>query len=249
LPLDRGRDECNRENVKDAMRRVPVTRHSKERGVVRAGRPPRRLAGEVDARILDAARRLFLERGLEGTSVDEIASLARAGKPTIYARFPSKETLFTAVVMRAVHASIERFESDAPTGANVEERLESVGVTILKWVLVSETIGMIRLAIAEARRLPHLASQVSRMARERGEEAFARLLGEVAQSDELGKLPAFAPERLATTTRFFRDLVVLPLFLRALYGEKLKVLHAEIGPQVARSVAFFLAACRHDGVN
>jgi AcrR family transcriptional regulator len=81
--------------------------------VVRAGRPPRRLAGEVDARILDAARRLFLERGLEGTSVDEIASLARAGKPTIYARFPSKETLFTAVVMRAVHASIERFESDA----------------------------------------------------------------------------------------------------------------------------------------
>jgi hypothetical protein len=87
------------------------------------------------------------------------------------------------------------------------------------------------------------------MARERGEEAFARLLGEVAQSDELGKLPAFAPERLATTTRFFRDLVVLPLFLRALYGEKLKVLHAEIGPHVARSVAFFLAACRHDGVN
>jgi AcrR family transcriptional regulator len=229
------------------MRRVPVTeRHSKERGVVRAGRPPRRLAGEVDARILDAARRLFLERGLEGTSVDEIASLARAGKPTIYARFPSKETLFAAVVMRAL--PIEQFESDAPTGASVEERLESVGVTVLKWVLVIETIGMIRLAIAEARRLPHLASQVNRMARERGEEAVARLLGEVAQSDELGKLPAFAPERLATTTRFFRDLVVLPLFLRALYGEKLKVLHAEIGPHVARSVAFFLAACRHGGV-
>jgi AcrR family transcriptional regulator len=201
----------------------------------------------VDARILDAARRLFLERGLEGTSVDEIASLARAGKPTVYARFPSKETLFTAVVMRAVRASIERFESDAPTGASVEERLESVGVTVLKWVLVIETIGMIRLAIAEARRLPHLASQVNRMARERGEEAVARLLGEVAQSDELGKLPAFAPERLATTMRFFRDLVVLPLFLRALYGEKLKVLHAEIGPHVARSVAFFLAACRHGG--
>src|ERR1700732_4607440 len=184
LPLSGQRDGCNREHVKDAMRRIPAAeRHSKARRAVRTGRPPRRLAGEVDARILDAARRLFLERGLEGTSVDEIASLARAGKPTIYARFPSKETLFTAVVMRAVHASIERFESDAPTGANVEERLESVGVTILKWVSVSETIGMIRLAIAEARRLPHLASQVSRMARERGEEAVARLLGEVAQSD------------------------------------------------------------------
>ncbi len=71
---------------------------------------------------------------------------------------------------------------------------------------------------------------------------------ETAQSDELGSLPAFAPERLATTTRFFLDLVVLPLVLRALFGEKLKQLRAEIDPHVARSVAFFLAACRHGGV-
>ena len=232
------------------MRRVSAAeRHSKARRAVRTGRPPRKLAGEVDARILDAARRLFLERGLAGTSVDEIARLARAGKPTIYARFPDKETLFTAVVSRAVLASIDRFESDAPTGVSVEERLESVGVSILKWVLVSEDIGMIRLAIAEARRFPDLASRVNQMARERAEEALVRLLSEVAQSDELGKLPAFAPKRLATTTLFFRGLVVMPLLMRALHGEKLKVLHAEIGPHVARSVAFFLAACRHDGVN
>ena len=77
--------------------------------------------------------------------MDEIARLARAGKPTIYCRFPSKEALFTAVVMRAMLASIERFESNVPTGASVEERLESVGATILRWILVSETIGMIRL--------------------------------------------------------------------------------------------------------
>jgi AcrR family transcriptional regulator len=231
------------------MRKVPAPeRHSKARRAVRTGRPPRKLAGEVDARILDAARRLFLERGLGNASVDEIARLARAGKPTIYARFPGKETLFTAVVLRAVLASIERFEIDAPTGASVDERLKSVGVNILKRVLVSENIGMIRLAIAEARRFPDLASRVNQMARERAEEALVRLLGEVAQSDELGKLPAFAPKRLATTTLFFRGLVVLPLVLRALYGEKLKVLHEEIEPHVARSVAFFLAACRHDGV-
>src|SRR5580704_2226779 len=121
-------------------------RHSKARRAVRTGRPPRKRAGEVEARILDAARRLFLERGLAGTSVDEIARLARAGKPTIYARFPSKETLFTAVVLRTILASIERFESDAPTGASVGKRLERVGVSVLKWVLASETIGMIRLA-------------------------------------------------------------------------------------------------------
>ena len=219
------------------------------RRAVRTGRPPRELAGEVETRILDAARRVFLERGLAGASMDEIAWRACAGKPTIYARFPNKEALFTAVVMQNVAANLARFEDHTPTGATIEERLESVAITILQWVLVSDAVRLMRVAIAEARRFPDLASSVHRMARERAAETVARLLAEAAQSDELGTLPAFDPERLTTTTRFFQDLVLMPLLIRALFGEKLKPLRAEIGPHVTRSVAFFLAACRHGGVN
>jgi AefR-like transcriptional repressor, C-terminal domain len=105
-----------------------------------------------------------------------------------------------------------------------------------------------RLSIAESRRFPELASSVHNMARGRGLEAVGRLLAEAAQSAELGNLPAFAPQRLATTAELFVDLVVFPLLLRALHGEKLKSLCAEIEPHVTRSVAFFLAACRHGGV-
>ena len=36
--------------------------------------------------------------------------------------------------------------------------------------------------------------------------------------------------------------------MRALLGEKLKTLQPEIEPHVARSAAFFLAACRLGGV-
>jgi AcrR family transcriptional regulator len=179
--------------------------------------------------------------------MDEIAGLARAGKPTIYARFPTKEALFTAVVMRSVADNIARFETYVPTGETIEEGLASLGKTVLRSILVGDTIGLMRLAIAEARRFPDLASDVYRMARERGKEALARLLGEVAQSDEFGRLSTFAPERLATTTAFFQELVFMPLILRALFGEKLETLCAEIGPHVARAVAFFLAACRHGG--
>src|SRR6476660_6459369 len=108
----------------------------KKRVASRTGRPPRELAGEVEARILDAARRVFLERGLAGGSIDEIAELACAGKPTIYARFPGKEALFTAVVMRNVAANIARFENYAPTGASIQERLASLGAAVLHWLLV-----------------------------------------------------------------------------------------------------------------
>jgi hypothetical protein len=107
---------------------------------------------------------------------------------------------------------------------------------------------LMRISIAEARRFPELASSVHHMARGRGLEAVGRLLAEAAQSAELGNLPAFAPQRLAKTAELFVDLVVLPLLLRALHGEKLKSLCAEIEPHVTRSVAFFLAACRHGGI-
>jgi AcrR family transcriptional regulator len=217
------------------------------RRVVRTGRPPREFAGEVEARILDAARQVFLERGLAGASVDEIAARARAGKPTIYARFPGKEALFTAVVMRNV-AQVTDSQPHPPVGANIEERLASVGLAVLQQALTSDTIGLMRLGIAESPRFPDLGNSVHRQARERGVEAVGRLLGEVAHSNELDRLPAFAPERLALTTRFFLDLVLLPMMMRALFGEKLKTLHAEIEPHVARSVAFFFAACRSGGI-
>jgi AcrR family transcriptional regulator len=205
------------------------------------------LAGEVDARILDAARRVFLQHGLAGASIDEIASLARAGKPTIYARFSGKEALFAAVVMSNVAAAIERFGSNVPAGATIEDRLKNLGATILHWVLTHH-VDLMRLAIAEARRFPDLASNVHQMARQRGEDAVGRLLSEAARSDPLGAAPALAPERLATTARFFIDLVVFPLIMRGLFGEKLEALQDEIGPHVARTVAFFLAACRDVGV-
>ena len=71
-----------------SLKKIPAAKA--KRAAVRFGRPPKELAGEVDARILDAARKIFLERGFEGASIDEIAEVARSGKPTIYARFRDK---------------------------------------------------------------------------------------------------------------------------------------------------------------
>jgi AcrR family transcriptional regulator len=219
-----------------------------KRPTARTGRPPRELAGEVETRILDAARRVFLERGFAAASIDEIAGVAGAGKPTIYARYPGKEALFAAVMVGIIDASVARFASYEPTGASVEENLTGVGVAVLQWALVADTVDFLRLGIAEARRFPDLASSVHKLAREHGAQAVGRLLGKAASSDDLGKLPAFAPDRLATTSRFFLDLVLLPMLMRALHGENLTTLHAEIGPHVARSVNFFLAGCRHGGI-
>ena len=54
-------------------------------------------------------------------------ALARAGKPTIYARFPDKVALFTAVVMRNVAVVTGRFAGHVPMGTTVEQRLTRLG--------------------------------------------------------------------------------------------------------------------------
>ena len=226
-----------------SLKKTPAAKT--KRAAVRVGRPPKELAGEVDARILDAARKLFLERGFEGASIDEIAEAARSGKPTIYARFRDKRALFTEVVTRDILSRITEFKAGVPTGATIEERFTSAATTLLHWGIDSDRIGLMRLAVAEARRFPDLAAKVSRKARDLSTELGVRLLGELTQSGELRSLPAFAPERLATTARFFLDLVAVPMLLRALFEVNLKTLDAEIDAHVARSVAFFLAACRH----
>ncbi len=225
--------------------RTATRKRSAAGSVVRSGRPPHALAGEVEERILEAAAKVFLERGFEGASVDEIADVARAGKPTIYARFPGKEALFTAVMARNVREITRSFESIVPTGATIEERLASISNGILRKVLVAKTIGLIRAAVAEARRFPGVAASVSRIAQGRWVEAVAQLFSGLAEPD---KLPAFAADRCAATARHFIELTLLPMIMRALFGERLTALRAEIAPHVARTVAFFLAACRHGGI-
>jgi AcrR family transcriptional regulator len=231
------------------MEKMSAAKRALQRAPVRSGRPPKELAGEVEERILDAARRVFLERGFDGASIEEIAQVARSGKPTIYARFPNKGTLFTAMVTRTVLRRIEQFKAEVPSGSTVKERLVNLALALLEWVLVSSHVGLMRLAISESRRFPDLAASVGALARERGSQSVTQLLAEMAQAEKLGALTAFGPERIAMTTRFFIDLVVLPLLIRALLGEKLEQLHAEIEPHVARSVSFFLAGTTHGGVH
>src|SRR5260370_32372292 len=122
----------------------------------RSGRPPRELAGEVEERILDAARKVFLDRGFEGASIEEIADVARSGKPTIYARFRDKKALFTAAVTRYVVAKENRLVNFSPSGKSLEQRLANIGETLLQEALTPERSDLLRLAIAEARRFPDL---------------------------------------------------------------------------------------------
>lgn len=66
----------------------------------RPGRPTLEVAALVDERILEEAASVFLEKGFARAKMDEIASRAEITKQTVYARFPSKNALFSALANR-----------------------------------------------------------------------------------------------------------------------------------------------------
>jgi AcrR family transcriptional regulator len=217
-----------------------------ERAPRRVGRPPIEFAGEVETRILDAAARVFLERGFDGASIELIAETARAGKPTIYARYPDKEALFEAAVLRRIAARNARLETHRPTGKTVEERLKNIGIALVQESLTDDFVGLLRLAIAESRRRPKFASDLLQLCRERGGKLVTHLLVEgldgLLWSDE-------NDARALKAGRFFAELVLLPMLLRALAQQDLSGLRAEIETHVREHAAFFLAALQNGGLN
>jgi AcrR family transcriptional regulator len=61
----------------------------------------REQAEQTRERVLDAAGRVFVERGFDATSVAVIAEAAAVSPETIYARFGTKRALLTELVARA----------------------------------------------------------------------------------------------------------------------------------------------------
>jgi AcrR family transcriptional regulator len=88
---------------------------------------------ERRAQLLDVGRRLFAERGLDGTSIEEIAARAGVSKPVVYEHFGGKEGLYAVVVDREV----ERFLTMATTlleGEDTMAKFEIAAVQLLKYI-------------------------------------------------------------------------------------------------------------------
>lgn len=208
------------------------------------GRPPKNLAGDVRARILDTAQQVFLAKGFRSASIDEIADSAPASKPTIYAHFPGKEALFAAVVARTINGLTD-FEGFMPEGRTIQEKLVKLGAEIVER-FIEDTLDLARVTIAESRRFPELSRNVHDAARKRAAGAVSELLSAATQNLALSPRGSFSPKRSPATAQMFLDLILLPMLMRSLMGEKLKDLKKELPTFLHERVSFFLAACEAD---
>lgn len=138
--------------------------------------------------IRQAATALFLERGYQGTSMDEIAAAAHVSKQTIYTHFSDKESLLASLVL----ANSDRVEGflgtmvsvvhDAPV---VEDGLRELARLYQRFVIRPDVLRMRRLVLAEAGRFPELARTYYEQVPQRVYTTLAGIFIELAQHGAL----------------------------------------------------------------
>lgn len=200
------------------------------------GRPTHQEAERRHESLVASAARVFLEKGWDGASVDEISRQSGVAKRFIYARYPNKAALFVGAVERFIDEKMESLHTMEPLPEDVEAGLRAFGRRLLDLALRPDTLAFLRLFIAEAPRFPDLAQLFVANNRHRGLAEIDRVLAVYA---DRGAIDHCDPG--VTAEQFFILVVGAPqrralLGAREEPGEEDRLLNA--------AVRLFLDGCR-----
>lgn len=167
----------------------------------RADRSQDPRARRTRAAVVEAATALFLDRGYQGTSTDDIATAAGVSKRTLYNNFGDKETLFTEIVLGITDAAARFADELVPRlheARDVPGTLHDLARRLLDTVTRPQVLQLRRLLISEAGRFPELAGEYHRRAPGRVLAALATAFEELAARGALtAPDPRLAAEHFA----------------------------------------------------
>jgi TetR/AcrR family transcriptional regulator, mexJK operon transcriptional repressor len=182
------------------------------------GRPTREEAEVRDARLLDVATSLFMERGFDGTSIDAVAEAAGVSKPTVYARYRDKRDLFAAVLRGRIRKWLAPVSAAAEAQAtetnpkSIKTILHELSRHMVAYTMAPEAGALQRILSAQAVHFPELA----KLANEEGWLRAVRGVSSILrQSAARGQIKVEDPELAAD---MFLNLVLGHCKRLAVYG-------------------------------
>ncbi len=157
------------------------------------GRLERRKA-RTRAAILDAASRLFNERGYEETSIQQIAEAADTGVGTVYGYFSSKEDVLREVVRLHAAAAVERYRASIDRHSPATDRMLAALDSFAHYLRDSRTILIAAFQVAAHHR------RVDEQSTEWLLRSYRDILSEGIARGQLPPLPVDSTARLIIGT-------------------------------------------------
>jgi len=120
---------------------------------------PRSRPSDSREAIVDAAERLFLQRGFGAVSMDELAEAAGVARRTLYNQFASKEEIFRDMLRRLSRQLEDAFPPGIETRGAAEDVLRQIAQIILDLHKNPEYLGFLRMVVADSRQFPWIAAE------------------------------------------------------------------------------------------
>jgi AcrR family transcriptional regulator len=152
--------------------------------------------------LIEAAVRLFCERGLEGASVDEVAQAAGYTKGAFYANFKSKEELFLVMLDEQFARELERLDRALAGTQEPEEEARAAAADFIRYASAEEWPTLYFQFVAYAAQNDEFRQELAtrhRAMRERLAEVFKRW------KDGFGVEPPIPFEQVAAMMSFMAD--------------------------------------------
>ncbi|MCB8838979.1 TetR/AcrR family transcriptional regulator [Aurantimonas sp. VKM B-3413] len=185
---------------------------------------------------MDAAARVFVSIGFDGTSMDDVAAAAGVSKSTLYVYFKSKEHLFTALVAGERDQNIGEICALLTDPTRPAEILFEFGRRVAERLTARRVIQAHRTVIGVAERMPEIGSDFYRSGPERSIASLARYL---QVCDAAGTLDVRDPELAAAQ---FLDLATAGLIKPRIFNVvSADPTSEEIDATVAAAVRLFTA--------
>jgi TetR/AcrR family transcriptional repressor of mexJK operon len=190
--------------------------------------------------IMEAARTVFLRKGYDGASMDEVAALAAVSKQTVYKHFADKKRLFTAIITGDISAAetlTHAMVAALADSEDIEKDLRHFARRHITDVTQPHLIRLRRIIIAEAERFPELARTWYANGPER---AHATLADQFQALARRGLLRADDP--LLAAQHFNWLILSIPLNKAMFHGMDAEFTPSELERYADEAVRVFLAA-------
>jgi TetR/AcrR family transcriptional repressor of mexJK operon len=192
--------------------------------------------------ILQAAFDVFTEKGFHGARMLDVASRARASKTTLYARYPSKEALFEALMAWSTRQGTEALDAIAADETlDPLTALHRFAAQLLALMLQPKKLALFRIAVAEGDRLSAVGRTYSAFTRDHGVECVRAIVA------RLLKQKLIEIDDRAEFGHSFIGLLQGELFTRALLGTIPSPHRDEIDRHARRAVTRLMRAYAASG--
>lgn len=219
--------------LKSAPRPVPRKPTAKPAAARRGGRLTEARRQEIVALVAP----LFLDRGYEQVTIDDIVAHIGGSKRTLYERFGGKAGLFEMVIKeycakvhRDLFAGIEQHK-------DIEKQLVAIGTHFLNMILDPSILEQHRLMVSMGRSFPSVAQMFFQAG---PQSAYALIEGWIEKQQKQGKI---GPGNAAVLSELFLDMLTGKHQLALLTSSFASTSPSQIAITVKAAAKFFLHGC------